>query len=116
MTIVSTKWIRVEDELPVAPLGRVHVLIEEEFIGQGMPMEPTKMLRMADYSSEFCGHGESGYWEDDYGNRIEVTEDGGTEGNRVTHWARQISGPKDEVILCQRCGLRTTHAHFCDPQ
>lgn len=89
------EWIRVEDDLPVAPLGRVHVLIEEEYIGQGMPQPPTKMLRMGSYSSEFCEAGESGYWEDDYGNRIEVEQDGGVNYDRVTHWAKLIPEPAE---------------------
>jgi len=95
---VSTVWISVDDKLPVAPIGRVHVMVEEEFIGQGMPRKPIKMLRMGDYSSEFCQPGESGYWEDDYGNRIEVTDEGGVDVNRVTHWARQIPGPNNNEI------------------
>ncbi len=109
-------WIKVEDELPVAPLGRVHILVEEEYIGQGMPQPPIKMLRMGDYTSEFCQHGESGYWEDDYGNRLDDIDEGGVEGNRVTHWARQIPGPDDPPdVACSRCGLVTARAHFCNP-
>ena len=87
------EWISVEDELPVAPIGRVHVMVDEEFIGQGMPREPIKMLRMGDYTDDFCEQGESGYWQDDYGNRIEVEREGGVYGDVVTHWARQIPGP-----------------------
>ena len=62
-------WVSVEDELPIAPIGRVEILCEEEYIGQGMPKELIKMIRIADYSNEFCLQGESGYWRDDYGNR-----------------------------------------------
>lgn len=89
----SVEWISVEDELPVAPIGRVHILVEEEYIGQGMPKPPIKMLRMGDYADDFCQPGESGYWQDDYGNRIEVINEGGVEFDRVTHWARQIPYP-----------------------
>ena len=109
-------WIKVEDNLPRAPIGRVHIMVDEEYIGQGMPKPATPVLRMGDYSSEFCQPGESGYWEDDYGNRLDVQREGGIYGDKVTHWARQIPGPIDEQgIPCLRCGLLTTIAHYCDP-
>ena len=54
------------------------------------------MLMMGDYTTEFCQPQESGYWIDDYGNRFDEIEEGGVEGGRITHWARQIPGPSDK--------------------
>jgi len=93
---VTIDWISVDDMLPAPPIGRVHVMWEREFIGQGMPQPPIKMLMMGDYTTEFCQPQESGYWIDDYGNRFDEIEEGGVEGGRITHWARQIPGPSDK--------------------
>lgn len=113
---MSVKWIKVEEDLPRAPIGRVHIIVDEEYIGQGMPQPGIKMLRMGSYNSEYCEPGEDGYWEDDYGERIEVERDGGIYGDVVTHWARLIPGPNDKPdVACLRCGLVTARAHFCNP-